>query len=195
MMMIGVEHLRWLLTVLFGAATAVHLARCLRPGGRPDAAAGHRPAEALHAIMGAAMIVMIWPWGGAVPVAVWVVAFASSAGWFAARMVRSARGRNSDLFFATAMGAMVWMATSMPAPTSAEHARHGMDQALTASAVVSAALGAYLVAASIWWVGRGVRIGGLSTATAAAMQQPLRWSALCHATMTAGMGLALLAMA
>ena len=193
-MMNGLEHLRWLLTVLFRAATAFPLARCIRPGGRPGATAGHRSAEALHAVMGAAMIVMIWPCGDAVPVAVWVVAFTSSAGWFAARMVRSARRRNSHLFFATVMAAMVWMATSMPAPASSGHAHHGMDRAPTASAVISAALGAYLVAASIWWVGRGVRIGGLPTATAAALQQPLRWAALCHATMTAGMGLALLGM-
>jgi hypothetical protein len=195
--MIRSDHLQWLLTVLFAAATAFHLVRCIRPGVRRTMAAAHRLSEALHAIMGAAMIVMIWPWGEAVPVAVWVTVFAVSAGWFATGVLRSARRRSTHVFFATVMGAMIWMAALTPAPTSAGHAHHmtGTNQALTAGAVITAALGTYLVAASIWWVARGVHIGGLSAATATAMQQPLRWSALCHAMMSAGMGLALLAMA
>jgi uncharacterized protein DUF5134 len=166
--MIGEERLRWLLTVLFAAVTAFHLVRSGCPGGR----AAHRISEALHAITSGAMIVMIWPWGASVPAAVWILVFTMSAWWFTARAVRWAQRRIDHVFFATTMAAMIWMAAWMPAPASP-----------------------YLVAASMWLAGRGLHLGELSAATSRAVRQPPNWLALCHATMSAGMGLALLAMA
>jgi hypothetical protein len=55
---------------------------------------------------------------------------------------------------------------------------------------VSAALGAYLVAAALWWAVRGMHLRPATIAP-----QAPRWPEVCHATMSAAMGLALLAMA
>jgi hypothetical protein len=89
--MVALESLRWLLTAVFGAATAFHLVRCLRPGAAfPAPPVGHRFAEVLHLTMGASMIVMIWPWGERVPPAAWVAVFMAATGWFAAAAAGSA---------------------------------------------------------------------------------------------------------
>jgi hypothetical protein len=199
--MIGLESLRLLLTAAFGGASVFHLLRCVRPAGHfPHPAGEHRFSEVLHLLMGVAMVVMIWPVGRLVPGPLWVAVFTLSAGWFAARAVRSTGRRLVLGFFATAMGAMVWMGVTRPAPASAhDHVeRGGMpgmslgDGSLHYTAWVSAALGAYLVAAAIWWVLRGLRIGGL--AGAGAEPRSPSWTALCHGLMSAGMGLALLTM-
>jgi uncharacterized protein DUF5134 len=161
--MIQLESLRWVLTLAFGAAAAFHLVRWLWPP-----AARHE--DALHLVMGVSMIVMIWPWGDAVPESTWVTVFTLATGWFVARAA-SAR-RVLPLYFASAMGAMVWMST-------AGHQHRW----------VTAGFGGYLVAASLWWLIRGMR---LSAGTVDS--RPADWTALCHGTMSAGMGLALLAM-
>ncbi|MEU4236277.1 DUF5134 domain-containing protein [Actinoplanes sp. NPDC026619] len=166
-----------MLTLAFGGAAGFHLVRWLW-----RAEPWHE--DVLHLVMGLAMIVMIWPWGHAVPESVWITVFTLSAGWFLARAVEVRRV--VPLFFATAMGAMVWMSAAAP---SGSHHMHHMPRNW-----VSAGLGAYLVAASVWWVVRGMRLGRLSAA-AGADPRPPDWSALCHGTMSAGMGLALLAMA
>ncbi|GAA2625650.1 DUF5134 domain-containing protein [Paractinoplanes durhamensis] len=176
--MIGLESLRWILTLAFGGAAAFHLVRWLRR-------AEPRHEDALHLLMGLSMIVMIWPWGDAVPESAWITMFTLSAGWFLARAVASAR-RMVPLFFASAMSAMVWM--SAAAPTGGHAHLHPMGRNW-----VSAGLGGYLVAASVWWLVRGMRLGRLSPT--GADLRPVDWPALCHGTMSAGMGLALLAMA
>jgi Domain of unknown function (DUF5134) len=171
--MIGLDALRWTLTLAFAGTIVFHLVRWLRRAGP-----GHE--DALHLVMGVAMIVMIWPSGQAVPRGAWIAGFALSAGWFLARAVDSRR--LVPLFFATTMGAMVWMTVAAPAGAHA-HLHHPRRD------WVSAALGAYLVAASVGWVVRGMRLAP------AAGSRPPDWPALCHATMSGGMGLALLAMA
>jgi hypothetical protein len=195
--MIGLESLRWLLTVVFAATALFHLVRCLRPA-RPQVAE-HRFSEVLHLIVGTSMIAMIWPWGAVVPSAVWIAVFTMSAGWFIAGAAVSAGRRLVPVFFATAMGTMVWMGASMPANASTVHGHPDMaGMAITAGpghtpmGWLSAVLGGYLLLAAFWWVGRGLRIGGLSTAVAT--PRPLGWGALCHGVMSAGMGLTLLAM-
>jgi uncharacterized protein DUF5134 len=164
-----------MLTLAFGGAAGFHLVRWLW-----RAQPGHE--DALHLVMGLSMIVMIWPWGGAVPESAWITVFTLSAGWFLARAVGARRA--VPLFFASAMAAMVWMSAAAPAGPH----RHGVHRNW-----VSAGLGAYLVAAAVWWAVRGMRLGRLSAA--GADLRPPDWAALCHATMSAGMGLALLAMA
>jgi len=201
--MIGLESLRLVLTAAFGSTAAFHLFRCVKPAAAfPHPAGEHRFSEFLHLLMGVAMVVMIWPWGRVVPAPVWVAVFTLSAGWFLARAVWSAGRRLVLGFFATTMGAMVWMGATMPVQGSThDHSAKGdlsgmpMGGAGSAhhSAWISAALGGYLVLAAIWWIVRGLRIAGL--ASAGTEPRPLSWSALCHATMSAGMGLALLAMA
>jgi hypothetical protein len=123
--MIGLESLRWSLTLAFAVATAFHGARLLRP------AVCDRVSETLHTLMGGSMIVMIWPWGAGVPAGVWAVAFTFSTGWFVTRAIRAAGGRAPLMYFATAAAAMVWMSATMPAghghrPTS------GMSEAMPA---------------------------------------------------------------
>src|SRR5690242_2802752 len=104
--MIGLESLRWLLTVAFGGAALFHLHRILRPARAFPAPTGeHLLSEALHLVMGISMIAMIWPWGGHVPVAIWLVVFALSTGWFMARALWSAGHRLVLGYFATMMAA------------------------------------------------------------------------------------------
>jgi hypothetical protein len=199
--MIGIDPLRWLLTLLFGGAAVFHLLRSLRPpAARLTPVAEHRLYEMLHLVMGLSMIAMIWPWGATVPAAAWIVVFTMPTGWFLVRALWTSRRRTVPMFFATATGTMVWIGASMPGHASAG-ARSGMDMAGTGNAPVgcagwvSALLGGYLLLAAFWWIGRGMRIGGLSAATTDAVAYPLGWSALCHGVMSAGMGIALLAMA
>jgi hypothetical protein len=199
--MIGIDSLRWLLTVAFGGAAVFHLLRCLRPPAAwLSPVAEHRLSEMLHLVMGLSMIAMIWPWGAAVPTTAWIVIFMMSTGWFVVRAVWTSRRRAVPVLFATATGTMVWMGASIPGHASTG-GHGGMDMAGMGHAPVGCAgwvstlLGGYLVLAAFWWVGRGMRIGSLSAATTDAVACPLDWSALCHGVMNAGMGIALLAMA
>ncbi|PWU50138.1 hypothetical protein DLJ46_07765 [Micromonospora globispora] len=74
--MIDSDPLRWLLTVAFGGASISHLLQRPRPSPAwPSLVAEHRLSEILHSAMGLPMIAMIWPWGAAVPAAVWIVVF------------------------------------------------------------------------------------------------------------------------
>lgn len=197
--MIGLEPLRWLLTVAFGGASVFHLVRCLRPARCCPPAGEHRISEALHLVMGVSMVMMIWPWGDRFPAAVWMTVFMGSTGWFVARAVRSTGRRLVLGFFASVTAAMVWMGASMPAQAGPRHdgaAMPGMTMAGGSPGVtgwISGILGGYLVLAAFWWVLRGMRISGLATAGAA--PQSLGWTSLCHGVMSAGMGLALLTLA
>jgi hypothetical protein len=191
-LVIGLESLRWVLTAAFVVASAYHLARV------PRALGGDRVSEAVHLLMGLAMVAMIWPWGRVVPAPVWVGVFTASTGWFVVRALRSAGRRVVLGLFATSMAACAWMGATMPAQASAG-AMDAMDMSvsagrLTTAGLVSGLLGGYLVVAAVWWFARGLRLGGLAT-TPAPGPRPLSWSALCHGLMSAGMGLALLAMA
>lgn len=199
--MIGNGPLRWLLTVAFGGAAVFHLLRCLRPpAALLSPVAEHRLSDISHLAMGLSMIAMIWPWGAAVPAAAWIAVFLMSTGWFVVRAVRTSRRRAVPVFSATVTGTMVWRCASIPGHAPAG-GHGGMDLAgmghtpVGWAGWVAALLGGYLVLAAFWWVGRGMRIGGLSAATTDAVAGPLDWSALCHGVMSAGMGIALLAMA
>ena len=182
--MIGLESLRWALTCVFAVATLFHLVRVLRPAG-----AGVVD-EVLHLFLGGAMIAMIWPWGSGVPAGVWVTGFTLSTGWFVSRAIVATGSRLAPIYFASAAASMLWMAATtsaeksdMPGMVGHEHAPAGYP------AWISAALGAYLVAAALGWAVEGMRLR-----PAAVVPQSPRWPEVCHATMSAGMGLALLAM-
>jgi hypothetical protein len=87
---------------------------------------------------------------------------------------------------------MLWMAATTSTEKSEMPGMGGMGRENAAAgypAWISAALGAYLVAAALWWTVRGMRLR-----PAAAAPQALCWPEVCHATMSAAMGLALLAM-
>lgn len=197
--MIGLMSLRWLLTAVFAAAAIFHLARWVRPQvtGR-TASEVHRTSELLHLVMCVSMIAMVWPWGTRVPGTVWVGVFTVSTGWFVAQAARSHGRRAAPAFFATAAAAMVWMSAA-PAHAAPPGGHHDMVMATASHAPsgylawISAGLGGYLMLAAIWWVIRGMRLAGLAT-TPPPDHSP-NWSALCHGSMSAGMALALLAMA
>jgi hypothetical protein len=168
----------------------------------PRALGPDRVSEAAHLVMGVAMVAMIWPRGHVVPPAVWVAVFTASTGWFVVRALRSTGRRVVLGLFATSMAACAWMGATMPAqaaPGRSDGVAMPMPMSfqaghLTTAGLVSGLLGGYLVVAAAWWFARGLRLGGLAT-TPVPGPRPLSWSALCHGLMSAGMGLALLAMA
>jgi hypothetical protein len=199
--MIGLASLRWVLTAAFGAASAFHLLRVLRPVLLSEPVGENRVSEALHLFMGVSMVAMIWPWGDSIPALIWVAVFTAGTGWFVLRALRSAGSRFMLGMFASSMAAMAWMGASMPAQASAGHRYHlamgGMSMSsgrLGVSALISGALGGYLVVTAFWWLLRGLRLGTLATAPDPG-ERPPSWSAICHGLMSAAMGLALLAMA
>jgi hypothetical protein len=198
-MMIANDGLRWVLSVVFGGLAGYHLLQCLRrPTSRPSPMAEHWLSEVVYLVMGLSMLAMIWPWRPAVPDVAWVVIFTVSTGWFLIRAVSALSDRVAPVLSAVATGVMVWMVASMPRPPSAG-GHGGMDMAGMGHVPVGGAgwagplLGGYLVLAACWWVGRAMRIGRLLSGTNA-VARPLDWSALCHGVMSAGMGMALLAM-
>jgi hypothetical protein len=203
--MIGLESLRWVLTVAFGGTSVFHLVRCLRPAVRPEPVGAAWISETLHLLMGVSMLAMIWPAGDVVPAPVWVAVFTASTGWFVVRALRSAGRRLVLGFFATSMAIMVWIGASIPVPASAAHgsgtgtdpmAMDGMAMGggrLGPAAWTSGLLGGYLLVAAFWWFFRGLRLGHLRT-TADVAVRPLSWSSMCHGLMSIGMGLVLLAM-
>ena len=118
--MVVPEPLRWLLTVALAGATAFHLGRVLRPRRAPE----HRIAEALHAVMGVAMVAMLWPFGRVVPASAWLVVFAGSVGWFAGQASRAGARWVVPVYFTSTAAAMVWMSGAAPM-----HAAMDMDMA------------------------------------------------------------------
>jgi hypothetical protein len=182
------EPLRWLLTAALAAATLFHLGRvALRPSRavHPRDDHEHRVAELLHAVMGVAMVAMLWPFGRAVPLSAWLVVFAGSAGWFAGQASRAGRGWIVPFHFASTAAAMVWMSASMyagPPPTSSANgaapaaATSAMAANLTAEMPgmhhaaagrptwTAAAIGGYLVAAGLCRLLTGLRLGTLGDA-------------------------------
>jgi hypothetical protein len=193
------ETLRWLLTVALAGATVFHLGRAVRPRLRHE----HRIAESLHAVMGLAMVAMLWPFGRAVPVPAWLVVFAGSAGWFAAQASRAHKGRIVPIYFASAAAAMVWMSGTMPATLATGTmppggAMSGMAHSAGGQTLwAAAAIGGYLVAAGLCWLLGGLRLGALRTAAApqhTAARCATHWPALCHGVMGLSMGLAVLTM-
>jgi hypothetical protein len=187
--MVVPDSLRWLLTLALAAATAFHLGRLPRPGVAHE----HRIAESLHAVMGVAMVAMLWPVGRVVPASAWLVVFAGSTGWFAAQASRATR-RLIPAYFASAAAAMVWMSQTIPATRPMN--MPGMDHATPrGSAWTGAAIGCYLVAAGLAWVLSGLRLSALKTTPATeSPPTPWHWPALCHGVMSVSMGLAMLTM-
>ncbi|MFF7159726.1 DUF5134 domain-containing protein [Streptomyces sp. NPDC008139] len=132
--MIAAHGLRWILTVLFVVVTAVSLARALRPD--PAHAAAERTTHALHAAMGPAMAVMVWPRGMDVPGTPQAAFFALAAAWFVAaalfrgRWIWQAAGeephpRTHTILHALMMGAMAWMVLAMPGGMNSGHSAAG----------------------------------------------------------------------
>jgi hypothetical protein len=185
--MVVPEPLRWLLTLALATGTAFHVGRALRPHLTHE----HRIAESLHAVMGLAMVAMLWPFGRVVPTSAWLVVFAGSTGWFAGQASRAGKRWVVPVYFASAAAAMVWMSSAMPAT--------GMDMpGMEQSSPAAGAIGGYLVVAGLCWLLSGLRLGALRTGTGTGTPETPRcdthWPALCHGIMGVSMGLAVLTM-
>ncbi|MDT6983486.1 DUF5134 domain-containing protein [Streptomyces lusitanus] len=114
--MINATGLRWILTVLF----VVPALYTLWLAATPARTLANRVGHVLHAVMGAAMAAMAWPWGMDLPAGPQVVLFSVAALWFAAAAAFRLRGTYSlraGLFAAVPhvvmMLAMAWMAAVM----------------------------------------------------------------------------------
>lgn len=184
--MVVPEPLRWLLTAALAGTAAFHLGRAARPRRSHE----QRIAESLHAVMGLAMVAMLWPFGRVVPASAWPVLFAGSAGWFAAQASRESRRRIVPVYFMSSAAAMVWMSTAMPATpeTPMPMEMPGMG---TASRAAAGAIGGCLVLAGLCWLLSGLRLGALRTPPVADGRSA-HWPALCHGIMGVSMGLTML---
>jgi hypothetical protein len=151
-----IEHLglRWLLTLVFVGVAVLHVHRL---GVRASTA--DRVGGGVHGAMCAAMVVMAWPWGAAIPLWPQVALFGFGAAWFAALgLVPLARGGDGrtvapPLFHAAGMATMVWMLVAMR--TGGATHSHGGG---TSTGWIALGLGLLSVAAAYWWFGESVRI-------------------------------------
>jgi hypothetical protein len=89
--------------------------------------------EGLHALMGVAMIAMLWSWGSGVPIMAYVLIFTAASLWFVAEAVFPARSPTTDRtgpalcagpagsawYHALMMSSMVWMAVLLSAVSAA----------------------------------------------------------------------------
>ncbi|MFI5859661.1 DUF5134 domain-containing protein [Streptomyces parvulus] len=114
--MINATGLRWILTALFVLPACYALWLAATPGRTVVNRVGH----ALHAVMGAAMAAMAWPWGMDLPAGPQVVVFSAGALWFAgAALARSVRATTRTAALSGAlphvvmMASMAWMAAVM----------------------------------------------------------------------------------
>ncbi|MER8029987.1 DUF5134 domain-containing protein [Streptomyces bauhiniae] len=211
--MINATGLRLLLTALFVFPTVYALWLTATPGRALSDRVGH----ALHAVMGVAMVAMVWPWGMQLPVGPQVVLFAAGALWFAvAALVRSAGpgGRAARLLGAVPhvvmMAAMAWMAAAMNGPAmaggsgGAGHDMPGMDMSgsgalsamtlsRTADQWTAGLLAAALLALGLYWLGQAFdrfRVtGSASTRVTVPVFRGEASERACHAAMAVGMGL------
>ncbi|GAA1210298.1 DUF5134 domain-containing protein [Prauserella alba] len=117
--MIDAPVLRWLLTSVF-AATALWYGTVMV---LPRVRAAVRVDSAWHMLMGAAMVVMAWPWGMGVATTPQTVLFAVAGVWFVGRIAFGpvhhhgdtlVASRAAGVHHAVMMGAMAWMVASMP---------------------------------------------------------------------------------
>ncbi|ATY11516.1 DUF5134 domain-containing protein [Amycolatopsis sp. AA4] len=168
--MITEPGLRWILTVLFAAAGAFCLYRCVRRTGWNG-----RVADALHAAMCVGMVTMAWPATMTFARIPQVVLFAAAAGWFAVSAAWGfGHGRLPGAHHALMMAGMAWMAFAMPsamagmtmsaAAMGGEHAGMDMGDAsmtMTGHApaqvvVVAAVLAVVFLVAGIAWLARAI---------------------------------------
>lgn len=223
--MIAATGLRWILTTLFTVTTAFSLYRAIRPGPAP--AESTLPARlnlALHAVMGAAMLAMLWPWGTTLPVVPQVVLFALAAAWFLLAAVlptgtlRVSVGgghpRLHSTLHAVMMGATAWMLAVMSPPhMPTGRSGDGMpgmttgDSGSTMSVslhgaphTVAGLLSAFFVLTALWWLTRTFDTARRTGLTAPSDEpygfagSRMALDAGCHGGMALGMAVMLLMM-
>lgn len=121
--------------------------------GRAALAAPHGAALAAHAVMGAAMASMFWPFGDPLPAAVGIAVFAVLGAWFATGWLRSGAGRiDCGAHVAVGSGAMVLMYLTHG---SGGHVGHGAAVAGGAGMLLAAA-GLTLTGYFLWYAWESV---------------------------------------
>lgn len=118
---------RWVLSVAFAVAVGYYLGRMVthrRYGARRSVLD-----EGLHALMGVAMIAMLWSWGSGIPIMAYVLVFTAAALWFVAEALfaghspatgpvvtgHCAGPAGNAWYHALMMASMVWMAVLLSA--------------------------------------------------------------------------------
>ncbi|MEU3982412.1 DUF5134 domain-containing protein [Streptomyces sp. NPDC026672] len=212
--MITATGLRWILTVLLVLPTLNALWLAATPGRTVPNRVGHT----FHAVMGALMAAMAWPWGMGLPADPQILVFSAGALWFvAAATVRPsgtdsrAAGLLAALPHIAMMVAMAWMVAVMDGPAmssgaqGAGHDMPGMEMsgpgALSAMSLTQAGrqwtaglLAVVLVALGLLWLSRAFDRGRAVTpavrGTVALIPNEAAEPA-CHAAMAVGMAVML----
>lgn len=172
----------WVLTIVFASTSLFHTGRLMR-SGRPGLR--HTVHDGSHALMGAAMIAMLWWPRRPVLTSVSIAAFGGATLWFLYVGTHpQPRGRHTHhlrsaapWYHSAMMGSMVWMAVAMAlmpsmgagmeATISAMDHGGGYPHAMAAAAPVwiraGCEIGAigffmaalWMVAAGLWWTATG----------------------------------------
>ena len=163
--------LRWFVTILFVLGGAECLFTLSVGNRRPATVVS----QLLHVVMAAAMAVMAWPWGAALPTVAPMVFFLFATGWFVAVTASplGAGHRIAGSYHALMMLAMAWMYAVMNghllpgqasyaahvAPSQSGHAGHagmnmpGMDMSGTDAPMTDGSGGGYpAYIATLNWV-------------------------------------------
>jgi hypothetical protein len=208
---INATGLRWILTLLFVLPTLYALWLAATPGRSALSRVGHL----LHAVMGAAMAVMTWPWGMNLPVTWQVVLFSAGAVWFAATAAVGSPATDSlrARLFASVphvvmMLAMAWMAAVMDGSAmssggsgAGQQDMAGMDMSGPESLGTMSLTGAgqqwtagllalVLTALGLLWLAQAFDRGRVATPSARGPAVALGGTAAdpaCHAAMAVGM--------
>ncbi|MEU6645350.1 DUF5134 domain-containing protein [Saccharomonospora sp. NPDC046836] len=204
--MIESSLLRWILSALFFATTLW----CARVLVLPSVRLTFRVDAMWHALMGAAMVAMIWPWGMTLPTTPQVVVFVAACGWFFARTVfrpgDHSMPRLAEAHHATMMAGMAWMVATMPslmdspAPGPGGGHHHALASGTSTTALTDElaapvaltaghlALGLVFVILSLPWLARALDLGRGSPGL-----RPAAVDHASHAAMSFGMGVMFLA--
>ncbi|MER7780047.1 DUF5134 domain-containing protein [Streptomyces sp. NPDC096191] len=208
--MINATGLRWILTALF-VLPALH---ALWSTTRPGRTLPHRVGHLLHAVMGAAMAAMAWPWGMDLPTGPQIVLFSVGALWFAAAAFRppGTESLRAGLFVAVPhvvmMLAMAWMVAVMDGSAMASggsggghHDMAGMDMSGSGAVGMMSLTGvgqqwtagllaAVLAVLGLLWLAQAFDRGRVAVPSVGGTAALLREEAAepaCHAAMALGM--------
>ncbi|MGP2438331.1 DUF5134 domain-containing protein [Streptomyces sp. JW3] len=210
--MINATGLRWILTALFVLPTLYALWLAATSGRSVPSRVGHL----LHAVMGAAMAAMTWPWGMGLPVTPQAVLFSAGAVWFAA--TAAFRSPATDQLRARLLAsvphvvmmlAMAWMAAVMDGSATASggsgaghHDMAGMDMSgsgalgmmsLTGAGErwTAALLALVLTVLGLLWLSQAFDRGRVATpsarGTVVLVADGVAAEPACHAAMALGM--------
>jgi hypothetical protein len=116
---VGSPAVQWTLSLVFAVTAGYYV---YRPAARRVGGWKAALDDALHVLMSVAMVAMVWPWGMAVPVMLYIVTFTAAMLWFVARALFTTSTLNpighhdscgQAWYHAAMMAAMIWMGLAM----------------------------------------------------------------------------------